>query len=317
MHAEQAKGMPAGIRIIDSFPNPTAVKYSKELWYKQHGNNIVIIDCHSTTIHFPDHWTPLSIKCAFGGKEYYHFGGKTLAVGDGKFLVLNQGAIYSSSIESERPVESFTVNFTPENILEVIGGHASLGKQMDDPFNPNIEQVEFVEKLYPHNERLFEPLLGIRKFIKENEKNGQAYLELLYATLENMIRLHTDTELEIDDFKAVRRQTKEEMYKRLTVAKDYIDSCFEEDISLHHLSRICFLNTHYMLRQFKKFYKITPHQYLTNRRLQEARVQLLNSNKSVADIVRAVGFIDTSSFSKLFKKHYGYPPEKFRNNIGK
>jgi len=301
------------ISIINSFPNPTAVKYNEDLWHKQHGNNIVIINCVATDIHYPEHWSPLSIKCAFGGREFYHFGNRALAVEDSNFLILNEGAVYSSSIESKKPTESFTLNFTGQNIREVFASMVS-GKaaQLDNPFDHSPGAPAFVEKLYPHNEYLSHILLKIRKMVRENEQDDQLYLELLYTTLENMTLLYNNTCLEIKNYGAARRSTNEEMYKRLNLAKDYMDSCFSENISLHHLSRICFLNPHYLLRQFRKFYNITPHQYLMNRRLRETEQLLLKTDTPITELAKMVGFFDLSSFSKLFKRYSGLSPEKFR-----
>src|SRR5882762_10135461 len=115
----QEKSKTPPVKVIDSFPHPTAYKYNEDLWYKQHGNSLVIINCVASHIEYPEHWTPLSIKCAFGGKEYYHFPNNSLAVGPANFLILNEGTTYRSSIESDSPTESYSLNFTKENISRV------------------------------------------------------------------------------------------------------------------------------------------------------------------------------------------------------
>ena len=48
----------------------------------------------------------LSIRAAWGGVEHCYVNGRTLAVDDDNFLILNHGQIYSTSIRSAQPVES-------------------------------------------------------------------------------------------------------------------------------------------------------------------------------------------------------------------
>ena len=107
------------------------------------------------------------------------------------------------------------------------------------------------------------------------------------------------------------------MYRRLNEVKDYIDSCFNEDITLDDLSKIALMSPFHLLRQFKKNYHITPHQYLINRRLDRAKNSILYSNASLTDICFMIGFRDISSFSKLFKRRFGLSPQQYRSAIKK
>jgi AraC-like DNA-binding protein len=104
-----------------------------------------------------------------------------------------------------------------------------------------------------------------------------------------------------------------ELYKRLTRAKDYMDSCYTRDISLAELARVSYLNNTYFLRQFRNYYQITPRQYLIRRRMESAR-EILQTNKKlpITDICSKVGYSDLSSFSKLFKQYYSLSPEQYR-----
>jgi AraC family transcriptional regulator len=302
------------IKIIESFPDPNAGKYDENRWYRQHDDSIVIINCQSKNIYYPRHWTPLSIKCAFQGTEQYHFERNAFCVSDRNFLILNEGSEYRSSIQSATPIHSFTVNFTARNITDVYAGIACPNHhQLDNPFRNYDGTPRFIEKLYPHDGS-FSRLLAIRHLV---QKKGfdQAYLiEQIHFALGEMIMLYNKTSTEIDELKAKKRATREEIYKRLYKAKDYMDSCYQEDISLKTLSAISLLNSFYLLRQFKNVFKVTPRQYLIKKRLHKAMDLLLTTDWRIDEIKEHVGFSDISSFSKLFKKIYHYPPGVFREN---
>ena len=105
------------------------------------------------------------------------------------------------------------------------------------------------------------------------------------------------------------------LYKRLHIAKDYIQSCYHEDISLDSLSKICYLNSFHLLREFKKYFKTTPHKYLTHVRLQEAKKLIEHTDTSITDAVTEIGFEDLSSFSKLFKNYFGVSPHNYRKSV--
>lgn len=303
------------IKIIESFPDPGAAKYDSALWYRQHANKMVIINCRSSYIEFPEHWSPLSVKCAFGGKEYYHFKDASLAAGDDSFLIINEGSLYKSSINTKTVTESFTINFTSQNINDVyVGLSSSAGRQLENPFTQQSNTISFVEKMYHWSGPLTTSLMGIRQLVKEKEQSDGPYIEHSHAALESMLMLHANTKIEIENVLAVKASTKEELYKRLTLARDYMESCFSENISLDRLSAVCFLNTHYLLRQFKLMYNTTPHRYLTRKRLNEAASLLKKPGIPITDIASAVGFADAGSFSKLFRKNYGSSPEQFRRN---
>ena len=86
--------------LVQSFPDSRTNEFSREEWVSQFHDSNVIIHCRGKDIYYPTHWGPLSMKCAFGGKEYYQKGGCKYAVSEDNFLLLNEGTEYSSHIDS-------------------------------------------------------------------------------------------------------------------------------------------------------------------------------------------------------------------------
>ncbi len=301
------------IKYITSFPESDD-DYG-EAWYTSNENSFLILNCSSANIYYPEHWTPLSIKCAFEGKEYYKFGNVTYAVDNNNFLLLNEGSVYSSYINSKSLTESFTLNFSQKNIndLLVFRNNNERGL-LDDPFLISKSGLRVFEKLYPHNFKTYSYINKIKSYGNNGESTSSQLLETLYSFLEELTDFNASIDCEIDHIHAKKRTTREELYKRLHIAKDYMQSCFDEDISLESLSKICHLNTYHLLREFKKFFQVTPHKYLTQIRLKEAHKLVTQTNLNITDMVTEVGFEDASSFSKLFKSYYGASPQRLREN---
>ena len=301
------------IKYITDFPDTTST-YNENTWYRDHDDSFVIINCCSTNIYYPEHWTPLSIKCAFNGKEVYKLKNTTYAVNDSNFLLLNEGNLYSSYINSESPTESLTLNFTKRNIADLSAFiFFSAIDLLDDPFKNAPVDLRVYEKLYPHSHKTNIYLNTIRSYRREG-RDAKQLLETLYLFLFELVDFNKIISDEIDNMQAKKRSTREELYKRLHIARDYIHSCYDEDISLNSLSKTCYLNTFHLLREFKKYFDTTPHKYLTNVRLQQAKKLISETDLKLTEIISRVGFEDISSFSKLFKNHYGNSPQFFRRS---
>lgn len=100
------------------------------------------------------------------------------------------------------------------------------------------------------------------------------------------------------------------LYRRIVQAKLFIDDNFAENIDLNNIAdEACFSKFHF-IRQFKKIYGKTPHQYLKVVRIEKA-MQLLRTNVPVTDACYAVGFESLSSFSGLFKRIVGLTPSAY------
>ena len=103
-----------------------------------------------------------------------------------------------------------------------------------------------------------------------------------------------------------------DLYPRIISAKIFIDENFHEPIELDQIAGQAYLSKFHFHRLFTRIYRRTPHQYLTQKRIDKAKL-LLEENKSVTDVCNEVGFGSIGSFSILFKKEIGFAPQYYRN----
>ncbi len=306
------------LSLVTAFPDSNSKEFSREEWISQFGDSNVIIHCRGRNLYYPTHWGPLSVKCAFNGNEYYQKNRCKYAVSDENFLVLNEGTTYSSYIERGNEVESLTINFNSAYQSDVKGVLSTVPDLLvDQPVESSNEFVFIEEKLYKHNDSVSPLIYRIQKLTPNFHENETLINETLYFLLEALLVNNAHLIREIKDIHAAKLSTKKEIYRRLNEVRDYIDSCFNEDITLETLSRIALMSPFHLLRQFKKNYHVTPHQYVINRRLERAKEFITHSDAVLADICFQAGFRDTSSFSKLFRKRYGVSPQQYRGRIKK
>ena len=95
----------------------------------------------------------------------------------------------------------------------------------------------------------------------------------------------------------------------------YIESHYQEKISLSDLGRLCSYNLSYLSLFFKKHVGINFYEYLMRIRLREATLELCTSNENVIEIASKHGFPDLKSFNYNFKKTFNKSPREYRQQL--
>ncbi len=101
------------------------------------------------------------------------------------------------------------------------------------------------------------------------------------------------------------------LYTRIIKAKLYIESHFNESIDLDNIADEAYFSKYHFFRLFKSIYRKTPHQYLTQVRIEKAK-HYLRINHNVSDTCFEVGFDSITSFTGLFKKIEGKTPSEYQ-----
>lgn len=99
-------------------------------------------------------------------------------------------------------------------------------------------------------------------------------------------------------------------------ADNYMESHYDEDISLEDIAKEVNLSSYYFSRFYKGETGINFSDKLTNIRIDKAKEYLLESGLSIKEISFKVGYTDSNYFSKLFKKITGYTASEFKKMSG-
>jgi AraC family transcriptional regulator len=267
----------------------------------------------ASNVFYPKHGGLLSIKFNLKGQATYEFDRARLTVNEKVYFLLNEGQSYSSHIQSETEVEYLSVFFSQEFAREV---RASFQKDphklLDEPGKPSAHPVEFFERLYPHDRTVTPYLIQIHNALGKGMPDPDFLHEDMHCLLASLLQVHHQTQQDADAFPSVRRSTRTELYRRLHLAKDFIDSNFSERLSLSMIANMAYLSEHHFLRLFKKTFNETPHQYITRKRLELAKKLILTTEQPITDICMQVGFENPSSFTRLFRQRVGLTPESYR-----
>jgi AraC family transcriptional regulator len=260
------------------------------------------------------HWEgaqSLSIKWMPSGEAMYRVGRGRFRVDPTAYLVVNDRQPYSIEIEAPAPVESFCVFFASSMGEDALNCHRMThGSLLDDPCRHS--EPLFYERLYAHDAAVTPLLHSLRSGCRSRTSDPCAIEEQLHQLLEALLSVHHGVQRDVERLPAVRAATRQELYRRLCQARDYMDACLAEPLSLGDVAGVALLSPHHFLRLFKELYGTTPYQYLLQRRVERARRLLLETDRSVTEISAAVGFCSLGHFSSTFRQRYGSSPAQVR-----
>ncbi len=95
----------------------------------------------------------------------------------------------------------------------------------------------------------------------------------------------------------------------------YIDTHYAEKITLDDLARKVYLSPPYLSLIFKQEIGVTFNEYLNQVRVAKSKALLKCDGLRITDISIAVGFMDQSYFTKVFKRITGVTPNKYHDKL--
>ncbi|KXF82933.1 AraC family transcriptional regulator [Enterovibrio coralii] len=94
-------------------------------------------------------------------------------------------------------------------------------------------------------------------------------------------------------------------------AKDYVQDNLSQDIGIDDIADAANMSKFHFIRQFRAQFGITPHQYILNCRINNAR-KALEAGVPSSEAAQQFGFADSSHFNRRFKRVYGMTPKQYQ-----
>jgi AraC family transcriptional regulator len=254
---------------------------------------------------------PLSIKTVIDGQVTWNVDGRSLVVDSTSFLILNDGQKYSMNIDVPAPMETCCAFFQTGFVEQVAQDVTTpLQASLDAPWREG-SSLYFLSRLHRDpKQRILSRLWTLAERCK-TQLQPSSFEEDFLVLSKNLLALYREIKVQISRVPAAKASTREELFRRLQIAREYIHCCNDEQVSLEAVSREACLSRYHLHRSFAEVFRRTPHEYLTELRMERACV-LLKAGYKVVDACVKVGFTSTSSFSRLFRSHFGYPPSEIR-----
>ncbi len=269
---------------------PTIVKYTQT-----HRNGIQVTTLHRHAIGFVQR-----------GKRHVYRGDlrKEIAKGDAYYLGIGNHYIEDLP-EGNRPFEQIVFYYDNHQINKILN-QLNLNYQLDiqnDHDCPNCQDRSAVG--YPAWSSLKHFFDSIGHYLTDDVfERDEAAESLKLMELAYLILSHKDNCLQ----------------KCLLNHADISSADFEQiiygsvfsDLSIEDLAKECNRSLTSFKKEFRKRFNESPHRWSNRQRMMHARLMLISTNKSIAQIGNECNLPNTSHFIKLFKKEYGVTPGAFR-----
>lgn len=221
-----------------------------------------------------------------GGDGQFRIGDKRYSVKKDQMVVINPNVVHTEISSKTNPLEYIVLAIEGLE-LEVSGKGNQRHYILDLHSDPDIASC-------------------IRQMTKETqnrlpgyEKICQAYTDILLLYLMRNANF------------TVAAATAPVSHQCDTV-KRYIDANYKESLSLDDLSRVVHINKYYLAHAFKDEYGVSPINYMISRRIEESRYLLRETDMSLSQIARVLGFSSASYFSQSFRRSDGISPIEYR-----
>ena len=192
---------------------------------------------------------------------------------------------------SQLPIRSSYIWVQPEPAVKQILDGFSLCTYIRDP-----EQTEMLLRLFAKLQ------FAVAKSEPELEKTVHSngiFLEILYFCMQ--LRRGADRQ-------PVAR-------KLIRDAYGYMDKHFCQSCTLREIAQQLHVSANHLHAAFVQSEKITPYDYVLEKRIERAKTLILMGESSMAQIALETGFCSQSHFIAAFKKKTGQTPARYRKNL--
>jgi len=270
---------------------------------------LITLRPHTRFVHFPKHthnYVEMVYMCQ--GQTVHIINGSKVVLKSGELLILNQNAIQEIFPASENDIAvnfiilpqffDTAIKMLEENENQIRNFLISCLREN----NQGTGYLHFeISEILPL-QNLIENLIWTLVNKQANKRSiNQLTMALLFLQLSN----HTET-LKTDPLFTEQQL----MIKVLR----YIEEHYNNG-SLSEIAEELHYDISWLSREIKKQSGKNFTELMQIKRLNQAEFLLKTTSMKVIDICESVGYENASYFHRIFRRHYGMSPHKYRNNI--
>lgn len=102
---------------------------------------------------------------------------------------------------------------------------------------------------------------------------------------------------------------------KLNQIKDFIEERLAQELTIAEMAAVVYMSPFHFAHAFKTATGQPPHRYVTQRRMERAKMLLAVTRLPVAEVAYRVGFSNQSHFTAQFRKATGTTPKRYRDSV--
>ncbi len=254
----------------------------------------------------------MALLCAWNGRQEVGLDGRRVVVDDDTWLVIPSGSAHVR-IRGTEAMQALTILFRRGMPEEVLGSLITPEDRLLEGAEVEVDgALPFLPNLQMHDRSVTPVLMFISRHRDSGLQDPLWYEEQLAFLLERMLARHRQVIARLRSVPVRRAATRREIFRRVSLATDFIHSNFEKPLMLSDMARAAYLSRHHFLRLFKHVHDVTPHEYLQRKRTSVAARLLRSSEMAVEEIVKQVGFDSRSTLFRAMRRFHGVTPRECR-----
>ncbi|KZL21460.1 Bifunctional transcriptional activator/DNA repair enzyme AdaA [Pseudovibrio axinellae] len=227
------------------------------------------------------------------GCQYYWQRGQQIFAGPGDLVFVNPFELHDGIPEGHG--YTYRMTYPSVSLLQKISEDLTDKPQNGTPYFPEA--------------RVHDPLL-CQEFIEAHKSVQNRAVDLeaeepLYMIFARMLAKYAS-------FDENQIGTKDPIAIQLT--REYLEESFMASVHLDDLAKLAGRSKYHLIRSFKKATGQTPHAYLTDVRIRNAR-RLLVRGSSPSETATLCGFADQAHLTRQFKSRIGTTPAAFQRSV--
>jgi AraC family transcriptional regulator len=305
--------------VLNEFPDLTWLKRqinshfeNRSGWkgriLKERGWPTVLLNVKTNGISRDNIIGPFSLFGNLNGSSFVKVDNRKVKVNDDHFFITNAGQNYSLESDEKSKTETFNIHFGDQFADQLIQSQSSsIEKIIEGQYKKSFDLFSFRNRLIRKTNRVNE-IVNTLRFNKDELMEEELLAKLFTELFEDELKLKKSTL----SLPSIKTSTRDELIRRILLSTDYIHEFYNQQLSLDELAGVSALSKFHFLRLFKIAMGQTPHQFITQIRIEKSKELLTNSRQEIKQIADRVGFNDSSSFSRAFHQNVGAYPSQFR-----
>lgn len=255
-----------------------------------------------------------SIKFAIAGEIDIETNKGKYRLNSKRFLILNAWEPYTFTIAPKSVARTFSLFFRSRYLpsLQDTLLHSDAALLERGSGEDLSTQLEFPEIIFHSGSNT----VGVRLLALFNAWQKGASQHCLSDRVrdigEALIGVRSSSLSQVGRIDAVKRSTREELFRRVQGAVIFVRQNYSKDIDLNSVARQVGMAPHHLHRTFRAIHGFTLHRWIVQLRLEEAKRLLEQTEIPIRNICTRVGYSSVPSFTNLFRSRFGRAPSALR-----
>ena len=269
--------------IITELPNPNFAGRNDDQTNLQ---NEVICTNSRTRYQYPNHSTPHLLIANFNDTGNYQVNSRHVSVNDKVFYFLNAGDQLEINFKNQMPLKTLLILFSHNFIQHWINyKHTGINSLLRNSVATAVNEWHIPNIPFEYNSIIVDQLSRVTACTEREEMDA-----ILFELLESFWISKEQAGCRFEQIRAKKKSTKEEIYRRLLMAKIFMHDGFTRSLSIDEIAAEACLDKFHFMKLFKLCYGVTPHQYLVKLKFEHAYGLLTTGRFSVLESMQSGRF---------------------------